>query len=71
MNTSPLITGDMIIFEVVSKYPETMEVFFDYGIHCVGCGMAMHETIEEGLKGHGMDPADILADLNWILEQKD
>lgn len=64
------ITGDMVIYEVVANYPETMEVFFDYGIHCVGCGMATQETIAQGIAGHGIDPELVLADLNWIIDQE-
>lgn len=63
------ITGDMIIQDVVRQWPETIEVFFDYGIHCVGCGLAMHETIAQGVKGHGIDPEDFLADLNWLINE--
>lgn len=69
MNTAPKITKDMIIAEVIQKWPETMEVFFDYGIHCVGCGMAMHETLEQGIAGHGINPEDVISDLNWIIQQ--
>ncbi len=67
---SPQITGDMIIAEVIQKWPETMEVFFDYGIHCVGCSLSMAETIADGIAGHGIDPEDVITDLNWIIEQK-
>ncbi len=69
MSTEPKISGDMIIYEVVTNYPETMEVFYDYGIHCVGCGMAMYETISQGATGHGINPDDLVADLNYILEK--
>jgi len=31
-----LITKDMTITEIVSKYPETVEVFQEYGMGCFG-----------------------------------
>lgn len=61
------ITHNMIIYNIVAEYPETMEVFYDYGIHCVGCGMSMYETIEQGAKVHGINPDDLIEDLNYIL----
>lgn len=66
-NKTP-ITKDMKIFDIVSTYPETMEVFIDYGIHCVGCTMSHIETLEQGAQGHGIDPDALLEDLNWIIE---
>ncbi len=53
------ITKDMTIGDVLNKYPETAEVLFEAGIHCVGCPMAGHETIEQGLHVHGLDEKQI------------
>jgi iron-sulfur cluster assembly accessory protein len=47
------ITKDMTIGEVVRMHPSVAEVLLDAGVHCVGCGAAYYETIEQGLKGHG------------------
>lgn len=68
MSDTPKITKDMIIQDVVLEYPESMEVFFEYGIHCVGCGNAMFETVEEGAKLHGFNIEEFLDDLNSIFE---
>jgi len=49
--------------------PKTIEVFFKYGLHCAGCGMANFETIEDGAKAHGFDNKKIkklIEDLNKI-----
>ncbi len=48
------INKEMKIGEVVEKYPEVVEVLLSYGVHCVGCHVSQYESIEEGLKGHGM-----------------
>lgn len=68
MSDSPKITKDMIIMEVVKEYPETMEVFFEYGIHCVGCSNAMFENIEQGAELHGFNLEELLDDLNSVFE---
>jgi hybrid cluster-associated redox disulfide protein len=61
------ITGNMKIAEIVEHFPETIEVFMEYGIACFGCGMANLETLEEGVSLHGIDPEEILEDLNFIV----
>ena len=64
------ITKDMLIGEVVEKYPKTAEVFFKNGLQCLGCAMAGMETIEQGAKGHGMDIEKLMKELNEKLEEK-
>jgi len=61
------ITKDMMIMEMLEKFPETLEVVFEYGIHCAGCGMSEYETIEQGAAVHGIDPDELLADLNELV----
>ena len=53
------ITKESNIDEVVTKYPETVEVLLDHGLSCVGCPMSRMESIEEGALGHGMSEDDI------------
>ena len=62
------IKKDEIIHDVISRHPEVMEVFFDYGISCVGCVNAYTETIEEGAKLHGISLEELLDDLNEFIE---
>lgn len=53
------ITKDMLIGDLVARHPECVEVLLDEGVHCVGCGAAHFETIEQGLAGHGRTPEEI------------
>src|SRR3989338_3248821 len=53
------ITKDMTIGELVQKYPSAVEILLDEGVHCVGCGAAYWETIEQGLMGHGKTDEEI------------
>jgi len=59
-----VIKKDMTIASVVKKDPRTMEVFFNYGLHCVGCFAAEFDTIESGAKVHGINVEHLLHDLN-------
>lgn len=49
------ITKDMLIGDLVQKYPESGNILFNYGLHCIGCMVSLMETIEQGCKAHGMD----------------
>ncbi len=63
----PVVTKDMILAEVVAKWPECAEVMLEYGLHCVGCGVSEIDSIEDGCRVHGMEDAEIemlLRDLN-------
>ena len=35
-----IVTKETIIGEITRNYPFTIEVFMDYGIHCVGCSVS-------------------------------
>lgn len=58
------ITANMTFSEVAKKYPETSEVFFKHGMMCIGCPMAMGETIKQGCEAHGIDVKRFLEELN-------
>ncbi|MDP7457673.1 MAG: iron-sulfur cluster assembly accessory protein, partial [Candidatus Woesearchaeota archaeon] len=54
VENNPKITKDMTIGVAVEKYPAIVDPLMELGVHCVGCGAAYMETLEQGLKGHGM-----------------
>ena len=47
------ITKDSVIADIIDAVPESLEIMMDEGLHCVGCGGASFETLEEGMLGHG------------------
>jgi hybrid cluster-associated redox disulfide protein len=58
-NGKKAITGKMTFGEILKNNPESVEVLFNNGLHCIGCGMAMYETLEEGCQAHGMSKKEI------------
>ena len=54
-----VITKDTLIGDAVMKNPQAAEIMFEYGLHCLGCGGAMMETIEMGAKAHGISDEQI------------
>ncbi len=58
------ITKNSIIGDVLDKYPQTAEIFFSIGMHCLGCPASRGETIEEACAVHGADVDALVASLN-------
>ena len=61
------ITKDMSIMEVVQKYPDTVDVFVNAGMGCLGCAAAHFENIEQGAMAHGIDVDQLVKDLNTVV----
>ncbi len=53
------INKNMMIEEAISINPKVAELLLDKGVHCIGCGGLSFETLEMGLKAHGMSSKDI------------
>lgn len=53
------VTRDMIIADVVGRYPFAIEIFMDFGIHCFSCSVSEYETIEQGVLGHGFTEEEL------------
>ena len=70
MAKKDLITKDMTISAVLEKYPDSAEIFFKHGLHCLGCMAAQFENIEEAARAHGIDAKKLLADLNAKVSKK-
>ncbi|MDF1557799.1 MAG: DUF1858 domain-containing protein [ANME-2 cluster archaeon] len=66
MSDNNIITADMKIEEIVAKYPQTIGVFFQYGLGCVGCHAASFESLAQGATMHGIDLDAMLKDLNEL-----
>ncbi|MCD8026406.1 MAG: DUF1858 domain-containing protein [Clostridiales bacterium] len=58
------ITKNSIIGDVLDKYPDTAELFFSIGMHCLGCPASRGETIAEACEVHGADADALIASLN-------
>jgi len=63
------ITKEMTIGEVLRKYPETLPLFLNLGLHCISCPIAQGETIEQAAKAHNIDLDKFLQDLNKTIKK--
>jgi len=63
------ITKDILIGDLLKKYPESSEVLMKYGFRCIGCVMSPYETLSAGAKIHGLPVEPILKDINQIIKK--
>lgn len=62
------VTKEMNVIEIVQNYPQALEVFAKYGMGCIGCMAARFENLEAGARVHGIDPDQLVAEINAAIE---
>lgn len=70
--TQQLIIKDMLIGDIINKYPEAAGIMLSYGLHCVGCSANPFDTIESGCMVHGMDEETVeklVDEINSMMEK--
>ena len=63
-----LITKDTIIADVLKVAPDSAPLFFEIGMHCLGCPSASGESIEEACAVHGVDAQELVDKLNKLVK---
>jgi len=53
------ITKETKLNELLKINPDAAEILFKAGLSCIGCPMAMQETLGEGCLAHGMSKKDV------------
>lgn len=61
------VTLDTNIGDLVLFHPETAELLFSIGLHCLGCPSSGVETVSEVADAHGIDAENLVAQLNTII----
>ena len=61
------ITKEMSIIEIIQKYTKEGELFVKYGLENKGCTAARFENLEAGARVHGVDPDEMVAEINALL----
>ena len=58
------VTGETLIGEIVTQYPEAVEVLLSIGMHCLGCPASRAESLEEACMVHGLPADDVVDAIN-------
>lgn len=60
--TPQTLIGDLVLF-----HPETADLLFSIGLHCLGCPSSGVETVSDAADVHGLDTDKLVSQLNDII----
>lgn len=63
----PEITKDTIFLDMLKQHPETSKVLKKYNLACASCLGAQNEPIDLGAVNHGLDPEELIKELNAVI----
>lgn len=58
------INSETLIGELVNDYPESIEILFAIGMHCLGCPSSQAESLAEACMVHGLEPEAVVTAIN-------
>lgn len=64
------VTPDTNIGDLVLFHPETADLLFSIGLHCLGCPSSGVETVSEAAAVHGIAADDLVKKLNRIIKNQ-
>ncbi len=53
------ITIKSMLSDIMGNNSNAAKILFEQGLMCMGCPIAMQETLEQGCKAHGMSKKEI------------
>ena len=62
--TKEPITGDMLIANIISQYPDAVYLLINCGMGCVSCPASQMESLTEACMVHGLDGVEVARYLN-------
>ena len=62
-----VVTKETKIGEILDASVEVAPFFLNMGMHCLGCPSARMETIEQACMVHGVDPNQLVEEINAFL----
>ena len=58
------VSGKTLIGEIVTQYPEAIEILLSIGMHCLGCPASRNESLEEACIVHGIPAEQVIDAIN-------
>jgi hybrid cluster-associated redox disulfide protein len=68
MKKIALPSTEMTVDSVMHRWPSTIRVFLDFGMHCVGCPIATFHSVDEACTEHGIDLENFLERLRAAVQ---
>ena len=58
------VTRETLIGEIVTKYPETVDILLSIGMHCLGCPASRSESLQDACAVHGIPAEQVIEAIN-------
>ena len=58
------VNGETLIGEIVTQYPEAVEILLSIGMHCLGCPASRNESLAEACMVHGIPSEKVVDAIN-------
>ena len=62
------VTKDTMIGDLLQIDQNVAPLLLIIGMHCLGCPSSQMETIEEAAMVHGLDPDDLVVEINTFID---
>ena len=62
------VTKDTMIGDLLQIDQNVAPLLLNIGMHCLGCPSSQRETIEEAAMVHGLDPDDLVVEINTFID---
>ena len=62
------VTKDTMIGDLLQIVQNVAPLLLNIGMHCLGCPSSQMETIEEAAMVHGLDPDDLVVEINTFID---
>ena len=62
------VTKDTMIGDLLQIDQNVAPLLLNIGMHCLGCPSSQMETIAEAAMVHGIDPGDLVVEINTFLD---
>ena len=62
------VTKDTMIGDLLQIDQNVAPLLLNIGMHCLGCPSSQLETIEEAAMVHGLDPDDLVVEINTFID---
>ena len=62
------VTKDTMIGDLLQIDQNVAPLLLNIGMHCLGCPSSQMETIEEAAIVHGLDPDDLVVEINTFID---
>jgi hybrid cluster-associated redox disulfide protein len=63
------ITPDLMVADILTEWPETVQIFLAYRMSCIGCYLSPFDSLEDALVVHDLPVEAFVDELNQKIKE--